>query len=618
MKVEKMNKKIIYKFIIISVLITSIVTVLSFYSFKDNIKKQSIKNAQTISEVVKNGLTAYMINNNMHESDTFINSVASMREINHLWLVRNEQINKQFGKNDKKVPKDSIDQKVLKTGEMEYVFNENLSSNTMRITIPYNAVWENGIDCTKCHNVSHGDTLGAISLEFDISESKQIAIEKLYIIPFVVFIGTLVFLFIFRNILKEYIFIFDNLTNNLTLAINGKFEKISYENGLSKEMIVLLDKFNSLMTSLKGTSSDIDKKLNGFIGKVSNSENSSLEDSKEIITNLSNLYQFKKEIEQDSTKEEIYTRVTEIFINQFKIKNFNLVEIDTLKKKMEIVKEVGDTFYCKSSIENSPEQCRAVRTNSDVFSIEYHSSCAYFNQKDKFHYCLNTNITKNINLVINFVFDTKKELENLKEKISFIKSYINESAPSIEVKLLMKALQESAFRDGLTGLYNRKFLEEHSKKLIPQAKREKFNIGVLLLDMDHFKAVNDEYGHDIGDKVLKELSRILMETVRESDIVIRYGGEEFIVLLVNVRTEEDALIVANKIRTKVKENEIDVYAGSKLRKTISIGLSMFPNDSTNFDSVIKNADIALYDAKSKGRDQVIRFKPEQVSSVDLF
>jgi diguanylate cyclase (GGDEF)-like protein len=139
-----------------------------------------------------------------------------------------------------------------------------------------------------------------------------------------------------------------------------------------------------------------------------------------------------------------------------------------------------------------------------------------------------------------------------------------------------------------------------------------------MLDMDHFKAVNDEYGHDIGDKVLKELGSILEESVRESDLVIRYGGEEFIVLLVGVKDAESALKIANNIGKKVRENEIDVYAGAKLKKTISIGLSMFPQDGKNFDSVLKNADIALYEAKSSGRDKVVRFKEEQVSSVDLF
>ena len=95
-------------------------------------------------------------------------------------------------------------------------------------------------------------------------------------------------------------------------------------------------------------------------------------------------------------------------------------------------------------------------------------------------------------------------------------------------------------------------------------------------------------------------------------------SEEFIVLLVGVKSEEEALLVANKIGKRVRENEIDVYAGNKLRKTISSGLSMFPDDSRSLDSVIKNADIALYEAKNSGRDKVVRFHEDQVTSVDLF
>ena len=182
----------------------------------------------------------------------------------------------------------------------------------------------------------------------------------------------------------------------------------------------------------------------------------------------------------------------------------------------------------------------------------------------------------------------------------------------------MQALKDSAFTDNLTGLYNRRFLEEHTKKLIPQVKRDGKSIGVLLLDMDHFKAVNDEYGHDIGDKVLKELSRILSENIREADIAVRYGGEEFIVLLIDVKSKENAYNIAEKIRKKVKDNEIDVYAGNKLKKTISIGLSMFPENGQSIDAAIKNADIALYEAKNKGRDSVVIFEESQISSIDLF
>jgi diguanylate cyclase (GGDEF)-like protein len=539
-----------------------------------------------------------------------------MKDVNSLWIIRGDNVSAQFGEVLTKKPKDSIDVAVLKEGVMKYEVNEDFLKTTMRISIPYKAVLENNIDCLKCHNVQNGAVLGAISIELDITDLKEISLENFYFIPLIILSSLLIILLIFRNNLKTYNYVFSNLTKSLSLALSGKFKRISYSKNLPENMAIIIDNFNDLISTFKTTSYEIDKKLKGFIGAKSNIDNP-LEDSRLMVTNLSNLYQFKKEIELDNSKDEIYNRLSEVFINQFKIENFSIIEIDITKKKKQVIIEEGNSFYCKEFLNENPELCRAARTKNDVVSINFHHSCPYFKEKEKFHYCMSTEIGKNINIVISFVCNTTDELEYLKEQISYIKSYINESIPSIEVKLLMNALQESAFTDGLTGLYNRKFLEEHSKKLIPHAKRDNFNIGVLLLDMDHFKAVNDEYGHDIGDKVLKELARILVENVRESDLVVRYGGEEFIILLVNIG-EDEALMVANKIKQKVAENEIDVYAGSKLKKTISIGLSMYPKDSSSFDSVIKNADIALYEAKHKGRNQVIRFKEEQVTSVELF
>ena len=597
-----MNKKIIYQFSFICVIIILSITIMCIFSLKNNSKKIAINNAEITANIIKNALNSYTIENNINATSTFIDSVTNMKNINKVWITHSELMNEQLGINTKNIPHDDIDKEVLKTGKTSYIFRNDLEKLTLRISIPY---------------LSNRDILGTISLELNVNNMENFQYRKLFIILFILFLGLLSIYLIFRKNLNQYLEIFENLTSNLTLAINGKFEKVQYPKNLSKDVISLMDKLNCLIISLKGTSADIDKKLKRFIGKESNHNNNSLENSKEIVSNLSALYQFKKEIEQDNTKKEIYNRLSEVLKNMFSLRNFTFLEINTLKKKMEVVREEGKTFYCKKSIEDNPDLCRAVRTKNDVFSIDFHTSCIYFEEKEKFHYCLNSEITKDIQLVINFVLE-KEEVEELKEKISFIKSYINEATPSIEVKLLMAALQESALRDGLTGLYNRKFIEEHSKRLVFEAKREKFNVGVLLLDMDHFKAVNDEYGHDIGDRVLKELSRILTETVRETDYVIRYGGEEFIIFLVNVDSEENALLVAEKIRTKVQDNEIDVYAGAKLRKTVSIGLSMFPDDSSLIDSVIKNADIALYEAKNKGRNQVVRFQSEQISSIDLF
>jgi len=603
-----------------SVLLTIFVTTLNLYNLRNAGINAAIEKAEAISEAVKSGLTSHMINNTMNQSDTFINSISNMKNVKNLWLSRTELVSKQYGNNvQSNAPKDDIEKKVLQTGKMQYELKDSISKTSMRITIPYNAVAEKGIDCMSCHNVEYGSTLGAVSLELDISDLKQLGIETIYSISMMVLVGIVLIIFLIRKILNPYSNLFDDLSSSLKKSTVGNFQQIKLNHGLSGNEVELAKNYNSIMSIFSETSNDIDKKLKGFIGhKSSTEETNPLVESREIISNLSNLYQFKKEIELDDTKEEIYQRLLQVFVNQFSLKNFTFVEIDMNKEKQTVVAKVGEMFYCKDTIENTPELCRAARTKHDVVSIDYHSSCPHFTKNDKFYYCTNIEISNKIQLVINFVFDTKDELETLKNDITFIRNYINEAAPSIEVKLLMNALKESAFRDGLTGLYNRKFLDEHSKKIIPYAKRENLNIGVLMLDMDHFKAVNDEYGHDIGDKVLKELSRILEENVRESDIVVRYGGEEFIVLLVGITGVEDSLKVANKIRERVRENEVDVYAGAKLKKTISIGLSMFPEDSNTIEGVMKNADIALYEAKSGGRDKVVRFNEEQISSVDLF
>lgn len=615
-----MRKQIILQFSIMFAVLAIAITGFSSYNLRNSGIESAINKAKAISEVVKNGLTAHMINGNMDQRKTFLQSISNMDTVDRLWIVRSKAVEEQFGAaSEIETVRDEIDEAVLKTGKMEYHLNEGFSKTSLRITLPYNATNDDKINCLNCHNVKYGETLGVVSLKLDITDLKQLGLESIYIIVIITIISIIFIIFISSNILKPYLELFESLGNSIEKAVSGNFVTIRKPLGISSDLINLTDKFNSLLKNFKDTFTDIDRKLKGFVGRTQSANvQNPLDESKDIIENLSNLYQFKKEIELDNSKNEIFHRLTEVFTNNFKLKNFTIFEINHLKGKRTIVVQEGDLNFCNSNTFEEIDLCRTCRTKNDVVSTNFHSTCQNFTTNDFFYFCINIDISKNISLIINFVFETQEELEDLKENIQFVKSYIYEAAPSLEVKLLLDALKESAFRDGLTGLHNRKFLEEYIKKGIPQAIRENKKVGLLMLDMDHFKAVNDEYGHDIGDLVLKELARILTENVRESDIVIRFGGEEFMVLLMNIDSEESALGVANKIREKVSENEIDVYAGTKLRKTISIGLSMFPQDTRNFDVLCKNADIALYEAKNKGRNQVVRFAQEQVSSIDLF
>ncbi len=186
--------------------------------------------------------------------------------------------------------------------------------------------------------------------------------------------------------------------------------------------------------------------------------------------------------------------------------------------------------------------------------------------------------------------------------------YIKESSAVIEAKRLTSALKDSSVRDQMTGLYNRRFLEEYVETLIAGVTRKGGQIGLLMCDLDYFKEVNDKHGHDVGDVVLKETTNIISKSARAADLVIRFGGEEFLVI-VNDAKEGDSLEVAERIRKKVEAHKVKA-SGIVPQKTISIGYCEFPTDTQNFWEAIKYADIALYKAKEGGRNRVLKFKKE--------
>ncbi len=165
-----------------------------------------------------------------------------------------------------------------------------------------------------------------------------------------------------------------------------------------------------------------------------------------------------------------------------------------------------------------------------------------------------------------------------------------------ERKKMEDKLYQASIRDYLTGLYNRRYAMEFLKREKALADRGKFTFCVAILDLDNFKKVNDTYGHDMGDKVLSEVSKILLKSVREYDLVARWGGEEFLIVFRNASLEE-VYKISERIRKAVEKTSID---GIKI--TISIGLSCYKKG--DLDSLLKKADDALYKAKKMGKNRV--------------
>jgi diguanylate cyclase (GGDEF)-like protein len=200
---------------------------------------------------------------------------------------------------------------------------------------------------------------------------------------------------------------------------------------------------------------------------------------------------------------------------------------------------------------------------------------------------------------------TPQEQQHLLDMEPYINVYLREASPVLETKRLMETLREANLRDPMTGLNNRRFLEEYVETLVTNVQRKKSHLSILMLDLDYFKMVNDTYGHDAGDAVLKALAKVLKQSVRASDMVIRYGGEEFLIILQDAEGGK-ADVIAEKIRLAVENIKTQV-ASVVIQKTISIGISDFPSDSDTFWQAVKYADVALYQAKETGRNRVVRF-----------
>ncbi len=159
-------------------------------------------------------------------------------------------------------------------------------------------------------------------------------------------------------------------------------------------------------------------------------------------------------------------------------------------------------------------------------------------------------------------------------------------------------LKSNAEIDTLTGLYNRSKLDSILTQELDKVKRYNHNIGVLLLDIDHFKNINDNYGHLVGDKILMGISQNIQSTIRSSDHIFRWGGEEFIIICPEIN-QTDLMTLAEKIRSQISQVHFDEVGYN----TISIGVTINNIDDT-VESIIKRADTALYEAKGTGRNKV--------------
>lgn len=329
-------------------------------------------------------------------------------------------------------------------------------------------------------------------------------------------------------------------------------------------------------------SKTIQSKSHDEIGELSYEVNS-------LLKELKQLQLFREKLKTIPAFDDALDFLCNYIKNHFCIENCDLYDFNGQKNQSK---------HCLNSDTQSETECPALNTKRILSSKT--SPCPLFSDKSLSYICIPLNLNHNKGHIIQLT--TSKKLE----KFDRIVQYLEEAQPLLQTKLQLEKLKEQSLKDELTGLNNRRFLNSTIGFILEQTKRHNKSLGVLMCDIDHFKSVNDSYGHKAGDEVLKQVADTIKGVLRKSDLIVRFGGEEFLVLLTD-QEKHSTMKVAEKIRKAVESKLFDI--GDKtIHITISIGVALYPEHSYNFDEVVKMADSALYKAKQSGRNRVVLYE----------
>lgn len=293
-------------------------------------------------------------------------------------------------------------------------------------------------------------------------------------------------------------------------------------------------------------------------------------------------------------------------------------------KSLEKIYHLYDQLQYSSNIKQMAEDIYLwLHTNFDVdnvtfalFDIERNSrenifiEGEEFNLDDSLSFFFIINTHTNLNAIVSFSATSKVHYEVLSSQYNVIEAALFQISPVLQNGIIKKNFIESLSLDSVTKVYNRHYLIENLNKQINLSKKEYKSIFFLMIGVDHFKAIIDEFDHDIGDQVLVELARVIHTNISEFDMVARLSGDEFLISVLSSSHESDVIRVANNIIEDFSKVKVQVNDnGHTLQKTICIGLDTYNtlDSEDTIDKTIKNADIALYEAKNKGRGEFFNY-----------
>jgi len=275
---------------------------------------------------------------------------------------------------------------------------------------------------------------------------------------------------------------------------------------------------------------------------------------------------------------------------------------NTSRNRVEVMSSWGESLQSEDAF--LPKDCWALRRGRRHFHADNGVSCNHIPPNEAIAATLCIPMIAQGETIGLFYLSTNTAIALPESKQQLARTLAEQVGLAIANLRLQETLQQQSIRDPLTGLFNRRYLEESLNQELSRAQRQQQQIGVIMIDIDHFKKFNDTYGHDAGDYVLQTVGTLLKKYVRGSDIACRYGGEEMILVLPD-STLESTGIRAEAIREAIAQITLSHNSQLLGSLTASFGVASFPQHGVTGNAVIQSADAALYRAKAAGRNQVL-------------